>query len=96
MTLFDLVNIFYQQKQNKDGHFRFVEKHYSGITYGLGNNGQLWILPLNSKRMHLNFYKGIHLQTDEIEITFWEKQRCNIHSEWTDFVSDDKNVNVNF
>jgi len=51
-----------------------VEKHFSGITYGIGNNGKLWILPLNENRI-LECYKGANMQTDEIEMFCYENQR---------------------
>ncbi len=51
-----------------------VEKHFSGITYGIGNNGKFWILPLNENRI-LECYKGANMQTDEIEMFCYENQR---------------------
>ncbi len=61
----------------KDGHFKYVEKHSSGITFGIGENGKLWILP-ETKNAILDNYKGSYIQTDEVECSTYENQRWNV------------------
>ena len=73
----------------KDGHYKYVEKHFTGITFGIGENGHLWVLSSNSKRMDLSGFKGNHLQVDEMDMVFWEKQRYNNQSfEWNDVLNE--------
>lgn len=60
----------------KDGHFKIVEKHSSGVTFGLGENGKFWILSENNNKL-LDNYKGSYLQTDEIKLHTYHNQRWN-------------------
>jgi hypothetical protein len=62
-----------------DGHFRYVEKHASGITFGLSENGTLWVLENESNRLKAS-YVGSSTQTDEIEVYSYENQRWNVIS----------------
>ena len=39
-----------------DGHFKLIEKHKSGTTFGVGENGKLWIL--ENRNTALESYKG--------------------------------------
>ena len=44
-----------------DGHFKIVEKHLSGLTFGIGENGKLWILtPTNN--VNLDSYNGKYFE----------------------------------
>jgi hypothetical protein len=58
----------------KDGHFKSVEKHSSGITYGIGHNGRLWCLAVKNN-LALDNYFGPYIQTDELELKTYENQR---------------------
>lgn len=40
-----------------DGHMAAVEKHVSGVTYGVGVNGRLWLLEAE-RPVELDSYKG--------------------------------------
>ena len=53
-----------------------IEKHSSGVTYGLGENGKLWVL-VNEKNSLKESYKGPYVHTDEIEVHTYENQRWN-------------------
>ncbi len=57
-----------------DGHFKLVEKHSSGLTYGLGENGKLWGI-INENNRIQDSYNGTYTQTDEIELNTYENQR---------------------
>lgn len=37
-----------------------IEKHLSGVTFGLGENGKLWILHKNNNNSIMDSYKGIY------------------------------------
>ena len=44
-----------------DGHFKIVEKHLSGLSFGIGENGKLWILtPTNN--VNLDSYNGKYME----------------------------------
>jgi exosome complex RNA-binding protein Rrp4 len=57
-----------------DGHLKCVEKHWSGLTIGIGQNGKLWLLSRNQNTV-LDSYRGPYVQTDELEINTYENQR---------------------
>jgi tectonin beta-propeller repeat-containing protein 1 len=61
----------------EDGHFKLVEKHSSGLTFGLGESGKLWGLR-NEKNLIQDSYNGPYTQTDEIELHTYENQRWYI------------------
>lgn len=40
-----------------DGHLKTIEKHASGVTYGIGENGLLWYLAVKNN-VALDNYHG--------------------------------------
>ncbi|CAF0910386.1 unnamed protein product, partial [Brachionus calyciflorus] len=60
-----------------DGHFKQIEKHTNGFTYGCGENGKFWFLKAPNKNV-LESYKGPYDQSDELEIYTYENQRWNV------------------
>ncbi len=59
-----------------EGHMRFIEKHLSGITFGVGVNGKLWLLDSEPNEV-LDSYRGPYVQIDEKEVCTYENQRWN-------------------
>ena len=45
--------------QQIEGHMKLVEKHSSGLTFGLGQNGKLWFLSKSNQNKILESYNGI-------------------------------------
>jgi hypothetical protein len=52
---------------------KLIEKHASGVTFGVSENGKLWLL--DNKNHFQHSYLGSQLQTDELEIKTYENQR---------------------
>lgn len=59
-----------------NGHIDIIEKHISGVTFGIGKDGKLWILD-TELNVCLDSYRGPYAQTDEIDIDTYENQRWN-------------------
>lgn len=39
-----------------DGHLKCIEKHSSGTTYAIGNNGRLWHLSIKNNATLDNYF----------------------------------------
>ncbi len=62
--------------QQIEGHMRMVEKHLSGVTFGLGADGRLWLLDAEPG-VALDSYRGPYVQVDEEAVSTYENQRWN-------------------
>ena len=59
-----------------NGCIYLIEKHLSGVTFGISKNGKLWILDTETN-ISLDSYRGPYTQTDEIDLNTYENQRWN-------------------
>ena len=55
---------------------RHIEKHSTGVTFGIGHDGKLYILQKANNTI-LESYKGPFTQRDTVEIHTYENQRWN-------------------